>query len=772
MAMKAFIQTITICCVCLFTAGPLSSKSNEAQQVRALIDKVNSHWQAIHKPESSPFWDNAAYHTGNMEAYFLTGNEDYLRYSETWANHNKWIGAKSNNKSEWKSSYGESDDFVLFGDYQICFQTYADLYNILPDEKRIRRAREVMEYEMSTLRNDYWWWSDGLYMVMPVMTKLYKITGDKLYLEKLYEYISYSDSIMFDKDECLYYRDAKYVYPIHKTNSGKKDFWARGDGWVVAGLAKVLQDLPKDYAHYKFFADKFRNMCNSVAAIQQPEGYWTRSMMDPQQAPGAETSGTAFFAYGIIWGINHGLLDKATFIPTFKRAWNYLSKQAVQKDGTVGYVQPIGERAIPGQVVDANSTANFGVGAFLLAACEYVRYLEADNNSDRKYWASLAYKLAYPVLSNMAKGELQKNMQVEVSPTWDGRDIHVTYMECFGRLMAGIAPWLTLPDDETDESKTRKELRELALKSYANAVDPQNPDYLLWRKEGQPLVDAAYIAESFLRAYDQLWVPLDTITKQRYIEEFTQMRRIDPPYTNWLLFSSTIESLLAKVGASADEYRINSAIRKMEEWYTGDGWYSDGPTFEFNYYNSFVFHPMYLETLHAMIDAGRHTRIEYQKYYDRAMKRAQKYSIILERFISPEGTFPVLGRSIPYRMACMQPLALMALYDRLPSGVSRAQVRCALTAVMKRMFTTDNNFNEKGFLSIGFCGSQNNIADWYTNNGSLYMTSLSFLPLALPASHPFWSDAAQPWTSVKAWSGKPFPKDHSWKDDINTQDLY
>jgi hypothetical protein len=372
----------------------------------------------------------------------------------------------------------------------------------------------------------------------------------------------------------------------------------------------------------------------------------------------------------------------------------------------------------------------------------------------------------------MAKGELQKNMQVEVSPTWDGRDIHVTYMECFGRLMAGIAPWLTLPDDETDESKTRKELRELALKSYTNAVDPQNPDYLLWRKEGQPLVDAAYIAESFLRAYDQLWVPLDTITKQRYIEEFTQMRRIDPPYTNWLLFSSTIESLLAKVGASADEYRINSAIRKMEEWYTGDGWYSDGPTFEFNYYNSFVFHPMYLETLHAMIDAGRHTRIEYQKYYDRAMKRAQKYSIILERFISPEGTFPVLGRSIPYRMACMQPLALMALYDRLPSGVSRAQVRCALTAVMKRMFTTDNNFNEKGFLSIGFCGSQNNIADWYTNNGSLYMTSLSFLPLALPASHPFWSDAAQPWTSVKAWSGKPFPKDHSWKDDINTQDLY
>ena len=143
-------------------------------------------------------------------------------------------------------------------------------------------------------------------------------------------------------------------------------------------------------------------------------------------------------------------------------------------------------------------------------------------------------------------------MIVEVSPTWDGRDKRVTYMEAFGRLMAGIAPWLTLPDDNTAEGTMRKQLREWALKSYANAVDPQSPDYLLWRKEGQPLVDAAYIAESFLRAFDQLWKPLDDTTKQRYIEEFTLLRRIDPPYTNWLLFSSTIESFLAKAGAPYD----------------------------------------------------------------------------------------------------------------------------------------------------------------------------------------------------------------------------
>lgn len=769
--MNKLIGTIIFCVAAALPAA-VCARDSEAEKVRKMIDKVNTHWQTTHKPEVRSFWDNAAYHTGNMEAYFLTGNESYRAYSEKWAAYNEWKGAKSKDRSKWKYSYGETDEYVLFGDYQICFQTYADLYNLSPADYKIRRAREVMEYQMSTPNKDYWWWSDGLYMVMPVMTKLYKITHNRLYLDKLYEYITCSDKIMFDKDENLYYRDAKYVYPKHKSVNGKKDFWARGDGWVFAGLAKVLKDLPEDYVHYDFFVDKYRKMAKAIAAIQQPEGYWTRSMMDAEHAPGPETSGTAFFTYGFLWGINNNLLSETEYMPVVKKAWKYLSETALQKNGAVGYVQPIGEKAIPGQVVNAASTANFGVGAFLLAACEYVRYLEAPENEDRLYWCRLAYKMAAPVLSNMAKGELQKNMLVEVSPTWDGRNIKVTYMEAFGRLMAGIAPWLSLPDDDTEEGKMRRQLREWALKSYTNAVDPQSDDYLLWRNEGQPLVDAAYIAESFLRAYDQLWMPLDETTKKRYIEEFTQMRRVDPPYTNWLLFSSTIESFLAKAGAKYDVYRVNSAIRKVEEWYTGDGWYADGPEFAFDYYSSYVFHPMYLETLQAMKDAKVRTRIDYSRYYDRALRRAQKYSLILERMISPEGTFPVFGRSIPYRMATMQPLAMMAWYGELPAGVTGSQVRGALTAVMKRMFASGNNFNEKGFLTIGFTGRQPGIADWYTNNGSLYMTSLAFLPLALPAAHAFWTDAPQDWTSRKAWSEQDFPKDHHWADQIKTADLY
>lgn len=408
------------------------------------------------------------------------------------------------------------------------------------------------------------------------------------------------------------------------------------------------------------------------------------------------------------------------------------------------------------------------VALLLLTTAASAKKKARQPQTDREYWVEVAYKLAQPVLENMARGELQQNMMVEVSPTWDGRNKKVTYMECFGRLMAGIAPWLALPDDDTAEGLQRRQLREWALQSYKNAVDPSSPDYLLWRKEGQTLVDAAYVAESLIRGYDALWKPLDEQTKQRYITEFTQLRRIDPPYTNWLLFSSTVESFLAKVGAPHDNYRISMAVRKTEEWYVGDGWYSDGQgTFAFDYYSSYVFHAMYLETLQNMIDARQGGwGIDYKRFRQRALRRAQKHAVVLERFISPEGTFPVFGRSIPYRMATMQPLALMAWYQTLPAELSNGQVRRALTKVMHRMYDHQNNFNEGGFLTIGFCGSQPNVADWYTNNGSLYMTSLSLMPLGLPADHPFWTDADQPTTQEKAWGGQPFPKDHFWTDEL------
>ncbi|MFW9596942.1 MAG: glycoside hydrolase family 88 protein [Paludibacter sp.] len=352
------------------------SKSLTKKEIISIIDKVNTNWQNSHPNPGNSFWDNAAYHTGNMEVYKITGNEQYRAYSEKWAQQNNWRGATSDNKARWKYKYGEKPEYVLFGDWQICFQTYIDLYNLAPDSIKIARAIEVMEYQMSTPRSDYWWWVDGLYMVMPVMTKLYKQTGKEIYLDKLYEYFDYAVKIMYDKDSKLFYRDAKYLYPEHKSINCKKDFWSRGNGWVFAAFAKVLSDLPADYKHRPVFEKYYLEMANSIIKCQQRKGYWTRSLLDPDHAPGFETSGTAFFTYGLLWGINNGYLKEYKYKKAAIRGWNSLEKIALQPDGRIGYVQPIGEKAIPGQVVNMDSTANFGVGAFLLASAEMYRFVK------------------------------------------------------------------------------------------------------------------------------------------------------------------------------------------------------------------------------------------------------------------------------------------------------------------------------------------------------------------------------------------------------------
>jgi len=359
---------------------PYTEATQHSGAVLDQIIKVNNYWQAHNTPYVRSFWDHAAYHTGNMEAYRLTGRADWYAYTDKWCRHNEWKGAKSDDRANWKyKTYGEGQDFVLFGDWQICFQTYIDMYNLVPAPYKVARAIEVMSHECSMTDTHFWWWADALYMVMPVMTKMYKLTGEIKYLDKLTDNFLWSDSLMYDKDEQLYYRDAKYIYPKVKTacNEGKS-FWARGDGWVLAGLAKVLADMPHDYKNRAIFVQRFRELAEGVARVQRPGGYWSRSMLCEDDAPGPETSGTAFFTYGMLWGVNNGYLDKATYAPVIQKAWKYLSETALQPDGSIGFVQPIGEKPDPTKTVDAHSQAPFGTGAWLLAACEMVRYINAD----------------------------------------------------------------------------------------------------------------------------------------------------------------------------------------------------------------------------------------------------------------------------------------------------------------------------------------------------------------------------------------------------------
>lgn len=389
----------------LLCIAPLAAKTKKkapaAKAVPAIeiVETVNDAWQAAHSPEVKAFWDDAVYFTGNMEAWRLTGRAQYLEFSDRWARHNSWQGARETDTAKWKyKTYGEDPQHVLFGDWQICFQTYLDMYEANPDAYKIARTLEVMGYQAQMKEDDLWWWADALYMVMPVFTKLYKTTGEEKWLDAMHRFYLYADNLMYDKDEHLFYRDGKYLYPAHKTTAGKKDFWARGDGWVLAALAKTLGDMPQSYKHYDFYKGRFQAIAAAVAACQQKDGYWTRSMLDADEAEGPESSGTSLFCYGLQWGINNGLLAPATYQPTADKAWHYLSTFALQADGTVGYMQPIGEKAIKGQQLGAKSVTNFGTGVFLLAACERARY------ESRESKATLTLTIANP--SPIARDEV------------------------------------------------------------------------------------------------------------------------------------------------------------------------------------------------------------------------------------------------------------------------------------------------------------------------------------------------------------------------------
>ena len=414
---------IVLAVCCSAGAKPKKKKVVKPLTTIEMITKVNDYWQQHHSPLVRSFWDEAAYHTGNMEAYRLLGEARWLDYSNRWANHNRWQGARGKDPSKWKyKTYGEGQDHVLFGDWQICFQTYLDLYEVengsdhvsANSRYKIARALEVMDYEVRQPQCDFWWWADALYMVMPVMTKLYKATGEVKYLDKLYDNFRWADALMYDSVEQLYYRDAKYIYPKVKTAcNGGKSFWARGDGWVLAGLAKVLGDMPADYVHRDFFLQRFRQLAEGVARVQRPSGYWSRSMLCEADAPGPETSGTAFFTYGMLWGVNNGLLDRAVYEPVIERAWRYLITTALQPDGSVGFVQPIGEKPDPTKTVDARSQANFGVGAFLLAACEHLRYesrLASGQGTVDGHGSEGGYRMTARVTVTNASGEYREQV--------------------------------------------------------------------------------------------------------------------------------------------------------------------------------------------------------------------------------------------------------------------------------------------------------------------------------------------------------------------------
>ena len=391
----------------------------------------------------------------------------------------------------------------------------------------------------------------------------------------------------------------------------------------------------------------------------------------------------------------------------------------------------------------------------------------ASPKTTRQYWINTMLRIASPVYENLANETLRKNMPVEVNDGSNkGKRADVSHLEALGRSFNGIAPWLNLGDDTSREGQQRKAMTQLVVKAITNAVNPSSPDYLPFDGPGtQPLVDAAFFAQGLLRSKDVIWPMLDSQTHQRIIDEFKRSRKIRAWENNWLLFSATIEAALLQFTGECDLSKIKYALDRHNEWYKGDGWYGDGPSFHLDYYNSYVIQPMLVDVT-AVVKANADKGEEYAVYgamYDKYVKRMARFAAQQEMLISPEGTFPMLGRSCGYRYGAFQALAHTALLGSLPKGVSPAQVRSALTAVIKRQ-TVKSMFDSEGWLTLGFCGHQPDVAENYVSTGSAYLCCFVFLPLGLPEDAEFWSGKDEKWSSQRVWSGEKVMRDAAIKD--------
>lgn len=369
----------------------------------------------------------------------------------------------------------------------------------------------------------------------------------------------------------------------------------------------------------------------------------------------------------------------------------------------------------------------------------------------RTLWVNDLLQIVNPVFAALAQNTLKKSMPVESNSGSRIDRREVTHLEALGRSLAGVGPWLAAPHLDPDEAVKRDALKDEVMRALDHATDPHAPDFLNFSTHQQPMVDAAFLAHGLLRAYDAVWIPLDPAVKQRVVDCLKQTRDRKPAFNNWLLFAAMIETFLYRATADADRMRVDYAVRLHEQWYKGDGIYGDGPTFHWDYYNSYVIHPMLLDVVEAFE--------EWASFKDRFLLRAQRYAAIQERMIAPDGSFPAVGRSLAYRCGAFQLLAQMALRRQLPEGLTPAQVRCALTAVMARTLHAPGTYDQAGWLQIGLAGHQPSLGEMYISTGSLYLCTTAFLPLGLPPSDPFWSDPDQDWTHKIIWSGTDHEKD-------------
>ena len=362
--MKKYSLILTLLLLsCALNLPAQNSDIFQKQNIKANMLKV-ADWQ-LKNPKHDLFdWTNGAFYAGVFAAYETTKSPEIMKALLEMGEKNQWkIGRR----------FDHADDIVIS-------QTYIDIYRIKKDKKMIQPTIEAIKRIQTEPSNEVkkhgiiWWWCDAIFMAPPTLIKLGKTLNDKTYYDLNDKYFMETYNRLYDKEEKLFFRDAGYVVNEKgegkREANGKKIFWSRGNGWVIGGLVRLLKELPKNHSKYAFYQNLYKEMMEKVLLIQQADGLWRSSLLDPQSYPGGEASGSGFYLYGMAWGINNKMLDKNRFLPAVRKGWTGLNS-LVQENGKVGWTQPIG--ADPRKIFDAESWEVYGAGAYLLAGSEVIK---------------------------------------------------------------------------------------------------------------------------------------------------------------------------------------------------------------------------------------------------------------------------------------------------------------------------------------------------------------------------------------------------------------
>lgn len=365
-----FFLFLTLTQLDITSAQNLSPKDSVIKQMERANDYFMAKWPdpgvpiVTDKVRPSNLWTRATYYEGLMALYYINEDISLYNYAVDWGE-----------SHDWEPTYG--DLYTRDGDYQCCGQTYIELYQISNNTDWIGPITTCIDSMVNDDKNDDWWWIDAIQMSMPVFAKLGVVHNDTNYFDKMYKLYSYTkyqhgDNGLYNQVDHLWWRDGNFDPPVTTPND-KMLYWSRGNGWVYAALVRVLSVIPENEIHRDEYISNFLEMTDALVAIQREDGFWNPSLVDPEHYGGKETSGTAFFVYGLAWGINNDFLDSATYMPYVVKGWEGLVKDALHPDGFLGWVQGTGKEPADGQPLSYTKPANFedfGLGAFLLAGSE------------------------------------------------------------------------------------------------------------------------------------------------------------------------------------------------------------------------------------------------------------------------------------------------------------------------------------------------------------------------------------------------------------------